>query len=77
MDLGRIRRQCCGHPGEITVTRRSASRYKLPLLSRSTGANEKIFPFIDEIAADCPRKQRLSDYDPCAAQCPDLAKVLR
>jgi len=40
MDLGRIRRQCCGYTGEITVTRRSASRYKLPLLSRSRGATK-------------------------------------
>jgi len=40
------------------------------------GLNEKLFTFIDEIAADCPRKEQLSDYDPCAAQCPDLAKVL-
>ena len=34
------------------------------------GRNEKLFTFIDEIAADCPRKQRLSDYDPCARSAP-------
>jgi hypothetical protein len=68
MDLGRIRRQCCGHTGEITVTRRSASRYKLPAAVTQYGRNEKLFTFIDEIAADLPRKQRLSDYDQCAAR---------
>jgi hypothetical protein len=54
----------------------SASRYKLPPLSRRTGATKSSSRFTDEIAADCPRKQRLSDYDPCTAQCPDLPKVL-
>jgi hypothetical protein len=53
-----------------------AGGYKLPLLVAQYGRNEKLFTFIDEIAADCPRKQRLSDYDPCAVRCPDLPKVV-
>jgi hypothetical protein len=53
-----------------------AGRYRLELLVAQYGRNEKVLTFIDEIATDCPRKQRLSDYDPCAVRCPDLPKVL-
>ncbi len=64
LDLLRVECPKCGRRGQ----------YKLPLLVAQYGRNEKLFTFIDEIAADCPRKERPSD--PCAVQCPDLPKVL-
>jgi hypothetical protein len=66
LDMLRIECPKCGRAG----------RYRLPLLVAQYGRNEKIFTFIDEIATDCPRKQQLSDNDPCGVICPDLPNVV-
>jgi len=60
LDVLRVECPKCGRRGQ----------FKLPVAQY--GRNEKLFTFIDEIAADCPRKERPSD--PCAVQCPDLPK---
>ena len=64
-DMLRVECPKCGRLG----------RYRLPLLVGQYGRNEKVFAFLDEIAADCPRNLK-PDYDPCAVQCPDLPKVV-
>ncbi len=50
--------------------------YRLAQLIARYGRNEKVFTWIDEITADCPRKQAQRESDPCAAVCPDLPKVV-
>jgi hypothetical protein len=35
-----------------------------------------MFDWSDDITADCPRKRSGNLYDPCAARCPDLPKVV-
>jgi hypothetical protein len=34
------------------------------------------FEWMDELTADCPRKQARNEFDPCGAICPDLPKVM-
>ena len=53
-----------------------AGRYKLPVLVGQYGCAGSVIEFLAEIAVDCPRRLRASDYDACAAHCPDLPKVL-
>jgi hypothetical protein len=66
--LGELRIECpkCGRSG----------RYRLARLIARYGRNEKLFRWIDEITADCPRKLAGSDSDPCGAILPDLPKVV-
>jgi len=32
--------------------------------------------WLDELTADCPKKQARNMNDPCGAKCPELARVL-
>jgi hypothetical protein len=54
--LGALRIECpkCGRSG----------RYMLARLIARYGRQEKLFTWMDEITADCPRKQARSDSDP-------------
>jgi hypothetical protein len=60
-----LRIQCekCGRSGQYRLT----ARY---------GIDAKLFDWLDEITADCPRKQAENLNDQCAARCPDLPKVV-
>ena len=66
LDVLRIECPKCGRSG----------RYRLADLISRYGHDSKLFTFTDEAMANCERKRRRSDYDPCGAMCPDLPKVL-
>jgi hypothetical protein len=66
LDVLRIECAKCGRSG----------RYRLADLITRYGRDEKLFPFTDDVTANCNRKQAHSDSDPCGAICPDLPKVV-
>ena len=39
--------------------------------------NAKLIDWLDELTADCPKKQAHNMNDPCGARFPDLPKVLQ
>jgi hypothetical protein len=41
--------------------------------SRGTRSNAKLIDWLDEITADCPKKQAHNMNDPCGARFPDLS----
>jgi len=51
-------------------------RYRLADLLMRYGRNEKVFAFTDDVTANCTRRQKRGDNDPCGAICPDLPNVL-
>jgi hypothetical protein len=53
-----------------------ASRYRVQHLIEERGRNAKLIGWLDEITADCPKKQAHNMNDPCGARFPDLPKVL-
>jgi hypothetical protein len=53
-----------------------AARYPLHRLIDRRGRDLRILDCLDELTADCPRKQSASISDQCHARCPDLPKVL-
>jgi hypothetical protein len=68
--------------GKLTVLRVECSkcgqfgRYPLPRLIEQRGRDVRILDWLDELTADCPRKQSASISDQCRARSPDLPKVL-
>jgi len=62
----RIEGPKCGRPGS----------YRLARLIAKYGIDAKLFDWMDEITADCPRKQARNQFDQCGAICPDLPKVV-
>jgi len=66
LDVLRVRREKCGRSG----------RYQLQRLIEDRGRDAKVIDWLDELTADCPKKQARNMNDPCGAKCPELAKVL-
>ena len=55
----------------------SARALRLDRLIDRYGIDAKLFDWLDEITANCPRKQAMNLNDICGARCPDLPKVAR
>jgi hypothetical protein len=53
-----------------------SSQYRLDRLIMRYGIDAKLLDWLDEITADCPRKQAKGLKDQCGARCPDLSKVV-
>ena len=53
-----------------------AGRYHVQHLIEERGRNAKLIDWLDEITADCPKKQAHNMNDACGARFPDLPKVL-
>jgi len=53
-----------------------AGRYRVQHLIKERGGDAKLIDWLDEITADCPKKQAHDMNDPCGARFPDLPKVL-
>ena len=51
-------------------------RYILARLIRNRGRDGKFIDWLDELTADCTKKQASNMNDPCGARCQDLARVL-
>ena len=66
LDLFRVRCEKCGRDGCDGLSR----------LIEKRGRDGKVIDWLDELTADCPKKQARNMNDPCAAKCPQLAKVL-
>jgi hypothetical protein len=66
IDLLRVACDKCGRTG----------RYPLQRLVENRGRNAQVGDWLDEITADCPKKQAQNMNDPCGAGCPQLTKVL-
>jgi hypothetical protein len=64
LDVLRVECPKCGRSGQ----------YRLADLLMRYGRNEKLFAFMDDVTADCARKQAGSDNDPCGAICPRPAE---
>jgi hypothetical protein len=66
--LGMLRVECqkCERVGQYWVAR----------LIEQRGRDAKIVDWLDEITADCPKNSEHNWSDQCAAQCPDLPRVL-
>jgi hypothetical protein len=50
--------------------------YGLSRLIDNRGRDGKVIDWLDELTADCPKKQARNMNDPCGARCQDLARVL-
>ena len=66
LDVLRVRCDKCGRDG----------RYDLSRLIDKRGRDGKVIDWLDELTADCPKKQARNMNDPCGARCPELARVL-
>jgi hypothetical protein len=53
-----------------------AGRYPLQRLIADRGRNGHVIDWLDEITADCPKKQAHNMNDPCGARCSDLPRLL-
>ena len=53
-----------------------AARYRVRRLIDERGLDGKLIDWLDEITADCPKKQAHNMNDPCGARFPDLPRVL-
>ena len=68
--------------GKLTVLRITCDKcgrsgqYRVDRLIMRYGIDAKLFDWLDEITADCPRKQAKNLNDQCGARCPDLPKVV-
>ena len=68
--------------GKLTVLRITCDKcgrsgqYRVDRLIMRYGIDAKLFDWLDEITADCPRKQAKNLNDACGARCPDLPKVV-
>jgi hypothetical protein len=51
-------------------------RYIVARLIRRRGRDAKLIDWLDELTAECPKKQARNMSDPCGAKCPQLPKVL-
>ena len=50
--------------------------YHFDRLIERYGIDAKLFDWMDDITADCPRKRAANVNDVCGARCPDLPKVV-
>jgi len=66
LDVLRVACDGCGRAGSYRVAR----------LIEQHGRDAKIVDWLDEIAADCPKKSAHNMSDQCGARCPDLPRVL-
>jgi hypothetical protein len=66
LDLIRVACDKCGRDG----------CYGLNRLIERRGRDAKLVDWLDELTADCPKKQARNMSDRCAARCPQLPKVL-
>jgi hypothetical protein len=66
LSIVRVECEKCGRDGTYRLDR-LISRYDL---------DTKLFEWMDELTADCPRKQANNLYDQCGAHCPDLLKII-
>jgi hypothetical protein len=66
LDVVHVHCEKCGRDGHYILAR----------LMRNRGRNSKVIEWLDELTADCPKKQARNMNDPCGAKCPELAKVL-
>ena len=66
LTVPRITCDKCGRSGQYRVDR-LIMRYRI---------DAKLFDWLDEITADCSRKQAKNLNDQCGARCPDLPKVV-
>jgi hypothetical protein len=66
VDVLRVRCDKCGRDG----------CYGLARLIDKRGRDAKLIDWLDELTADCPKKQARNMNDPCGAKCSDLARVL-
>jgi hypothetical protein len=66
LDLLRVACDKCGRDG----------CYGLSRLIERRGRDAKLIDWLDELTADCPKKQARNMNDPCGARCPQLPKVL-
>ena len=62
----RVTCEKCGRDGRYIVAR----------LIRKRGRDAKLVDWLDELTADCPKKQARNMSDRCGARCPQLPKVL-
>ena len=62
----RVTCEKCGRDGRYIVAR----------LIRKRGRDAKLIDWLDELTADCSKKQARNMNDTCGARCPDLARVL-
>jgi hypothetical protein len=53
-----------------------SGQYRVDRLIMGYGIDAKLFDWLDEITADCPRKQAKYLNHQCGARCPDLPKVV-
>ena len=53
-----------------------SDQYRVDRLIMRYGIDAKPFDWLEEIAADCPRKQAKNLNDQCGSRCPDLSKVV-
>jgi hypothetical protein len=53
-----------------------SGRYRITTLAKQIGWDGRLTDWLDELTADCPRKQAASISDRCHARCPDLPKVV-
>ena len=66
LDVLRVACDSCGRAGSYRVAR----------LIEQHGRDAKLVDWIDEIAADCPKRVKVNWNDQCRVKCPDLPKVL-
>jgi len=66
LDVLRVRCSKCGRDG----------CYGLARLIDKRGRDAKVIDWLDELTAECPKRQARNMNDPCGAKCPQLAKVL-
>ena len=65
LDVLRVTCDKCGRSG----------RYNVKRLIETRGGDAKLIDWVDEIAADCPKRTSVN-CDQCRARCPDLPRVL-
>ena len=66
LDVLRVACEKCGRDGS----------YRLSGLIDKRGRDGKVIDRLDELTADCSKKQARKLNDPCGAKCPELARVL-
>jgi hypothetical protein len=66
LDVLRVACDKCGRAG----------CYRLNRLAENRGGDSGIVDWLDDIAADCPRRITVNWNDCCRVQCPDLPRVL-
>ncbi len=66
LDMLRVSCTKCGRDGS----------YRLHRLIEQRGGDAKVIDWLDELTADCSKKQARNMKDPCGAKSPELARVM-